>query len=144
MEKVAEVTTRKRVVGAKNNKRNKKQTNAKESKKKKATQLHYNLSNSGKNESFNDDSRFEPTDRAGNDNDDDDDDEGGGISSFASANSYDSDIDNKPLALREERKRGARRASEELRCSAQEGAANPLRTSDSKKHRYTTFTCGKS
>jgi hypothetical protein len=86
--------------------------------------VHYSLSDSGKIESAEDDSRFEPTDGAGDD--DDDDDEG------ASAYSHDSDIDNNPLA--EERRRGAHGIDEELRRSAQEGAANPLRTSNSEEH----------
>ena len=135
VEEVAEVTMRKRVVGAQNNKRKKKQTNAKESKKKKTTQVHYNSSDSGEIESADDDSRFEPTDGADDDDDDnDDDDEGGEMNSFASAYSHDSDIDNNPSASPEEGRRGARKAAEELRRSAQEGAANPLRTSDSEEH----------
>jgi hypothetical protein len=43
VEEVVEVTMRKRVLGAKNNKRKKKHTSAKESNKKTATQVHYNL-----------------------------------------------------------------------------------------------------
>jgi len=134
VEEVAEVTTGKRVVGARNNKRKKKLINAKESKKKKATQVHYNSSDSGEIESADDDSRFEPTDGADDDDDNDDDDEGGEMNSFASAYSHDSDIDNNPSASLEEGRRGSREAAEELRRSAQEGAANPLRTSDSEEH----------
>jgi hypothetical protein len=101
--------------------------------------VHYSLSDSGKIESADDDSGFEPTDGAGDDDnddddDDDDDDEGGEIDSFALAYSHDSDIDNNPLASPEERRCGARGAAEELRRSAQEGAANPLRTSNNEEH----------
>jgi hypothetical protein len=49
------------------------------------------------------------------------------------AYSYDSDIDNNLLASLEEGRRGARKAAKELRRSAQEGAANPLRTSNSEE-----------
>jgi hypothetical protein len=83
---------------------------AQKSRKKNATQVHYSLSDSGEIESADDDSRFEPTDGAG-DNDDDDDDLRGEISSFASAYSHDSDINNNPLALPEERRREACRAA---------------------------------
>ncbi len=103
------------------------------SRKKKATQVHNSSSDSGKNESADDDSHFEPTDGAGND-DDDDDDEEGEINLFTSAYCHDSDIDNNPLALSEERKRGAGGTAEELTRSAQEGAANSLRTSNSEEH----------
>jgi hypothetical protein len=51
----------------------------------------------------------------------------------ALAYSYDSEIDNNLLALMEEGRRGARKAANELRRSAQEGAANPLRTSNSEE-----------
>ena len=69
-----------------------------------------------------------------NDHHHDDDDEGGEMNSNASAYSHDSEVDNNPSASPEEGRRGAREAAEEFRCSAQEGAANPLRTSNSKEH----------
>ena len=131
-------TTGKRVVGARNNKRKKKLINAKESKKKKATQVHYNSSDSGEIESADDDSCFEPTDGADDDDDDDDqagdddnNDEGEEIDSYVSADSY---LDDDPLALPENGRRSARKATEESRHSAQAGAVNPLRTSNSEEH----------
>ncbi len=79
--------------------------------------MYYNSSDSGKIESKDDDSHFEPTDGAGdynnNDDDDDDDDEGCKINSFASANSMILTLTT--MALPEERRRGA---AEELRRSA--------------------------
>ncbi len=59
---------------------------------------------------------------------------GGEIDSYVSANSHDSDLDDDPLASPEEARRGARKATEESRRSAQEGAVNPLKTSDSEEH----------
>ena len=94
--------------------------------------MHNSSSDSGKIESADDDSHFEPTDGA--DNDDNDDDEEGKINLFASAYSHDSDIDNNPLALPEERRRGTGGTAEELTRSAQEGAANLLRTNNSEEH----------
>jgi len=142
VEEVAVVPTRKRIVGAQNNKRKKIQTNAKESKNKKTRQVQYNSSDSNEIESADDDSGFEPTDDAGDDDDDDDDnddhhdddDEGGEMNSYASAYSHDSEVDNNPSALPDEGRRGARNAAEELRRSPQVGAANTLRTSDSEEH----------
>jgi len=142
VEEVAVVPTRKRIVGAQNNKRKKIQTNAKESKNKKTRQVQYNSSDSNEIESADDDSGFEPTDDAGDDDDDDDnnddhhddDDEGGEMNSYASAYSHDSEVDNNPSASPDEGRRGARNAAEELRRSPQVGAANTLRTSDSEEH----------
>jgi hypothetical protein len=50
------------------------------------------------------------------------------MNAYTSAYSHDSGSDNNLLALPEEGMHGARKAAEELRHSAQEGAANPLRT----------------
>ena len=59
--------------------------------------VHYNLSDSGKMESADDDSCFEPTDGADDDNHDDD--EGSEMNSYTSAAySHDTDIDNNPSA----------------------------------------------
>jgi hypothetical protein len=55
------------------------------------------------------------------------------MNAYAIAYSRDSDIDNNLLASLEEGRRGARKAAEELRRSAQEGTANPLRTSISEE-----------
>ena len=65
-----------------------------------------------------DDSHFEPTDGASNEAEDDNDDEGGEIDSNVLAYSYDSDLDNNPLALPEEGRHGAHKATEESRRSA--------------------------
>ncbi len=46
------------------------------------------------------------------------------MNAYASADSHDSDIDNNLLALPEEGRRGARKATEELRCSAQESKSS--------------------
>ena len=127
---------RKEVVGVQT-KRKKRQKKNKGVKKTKATKVHNNSSDSGEIESADDDSCFEPTDGADDeaDNDDDDNnDEGGEIDSYVSANSHDSDLNDNPLASPEEGRRGAREATEESRRSAQEGAVNPLRTSDSEEH----------
>ena len=132
VEDVAEVTVRKRVVGAQNNKRKKNQINAKESGKKRRTQLLDNLSDSEEIESVDGDSHFDPTDDA--DDDDDDDDEAGEMNSYASAYSHDSDIDNNQSTSPEAGRRRARGAAEELRRGAQAGAANPLRTSNREEH----------
>ncbi|KAI2510464.1 hypothetical protein MHU86_3884 [Fragilaria crotonensis] len=96
--------------------------------------------NSGDIESADDDSCFEPTDGAEDEADDDDDDDqaddddnnddGAEIDSYVSANSY---LDDDPLASPEEGS-GAREATEESRRSAQAGAVNPLRTSNSEEH----------
>jgi hypothetical protein len=134
-------TQRKRVVGA-GNKRKYIQKKTKESKKTKTTKVHNTSSDSGDIESADDDSCFEPTDGAEDEADDDDDDddqaddddnndEGAEIDSYASANSY---LDNDPLASPEEGRHGARKATEESRRSAQAGAVNPLRTSNSEEH----------
>ena len=111
--------------------------------------MHNNLSDSGKIELADDDSCFEPTDGADdkpdNNNDVDNNDEGGGkIDSYVSAKSHDSDLDNDPLASPEEARHGAREATEESRRSAQEGAVNPLRTSDREEHGTPPPTTGKS
>jgi hypothetical protein len=113
----------------------------KESKKTKATKVHNTSSDSGDIESADDDSCFEPTDGAEDEADDDDDDdqaddddnndEGAEIDSYVSANSY---LDDDPLASPEEGRHGAREATEESRHSAQAGAVNPLRTSNSEEH----------
>jgi hypothetical protein len=96
--------------------------------------VHNNSSDSGKIESADGDSCFEPTDGADDKADDDNNDEWGEIDSYVAANSHDSDLDDDPLALPEEARRGAREATEESRRSAQEGEVNPLRTSDSEEH----------
>ena len=133
-------TQRKRVVGA-GNKRKYIQKKTKESKKTKTTKVHNTSSDSGDIESADDDSCFEPTDGAEDEADDDDDDdqaddddnndEGAEIDSYVSANSY---LDDDPLASPEEGRHGAREATEESRHSAQAGAVNPLRTSNSEEH----------
>ncbi len=66
-------------------------------------------------ESKDDETRFEPTDVDVADDDKNDDD------------------DDNLLALLEGGRRGARKAAKELRRSAQEGTANPLRTSNSEE-----------
>ena len=128
---------RKGVVGA-GNMRKKRQKKTKESKKTKTSKAHNTSSDSGELESADDDSCFEPTDVADDDDDDDDDqadddnnDEGEEIDSYVSANSY---LDDDPLASPEEGRRSAREATEESRRSAQAGAVNPLRTSNSEEH----------
>ena len=136
-------TKRKRVVGA-GNRRKKRQKKTKESKKTKTTKAHNTLSDSGEIESADDDSCFEPTDGADDNDDDDDDDdddqaddddnndEGEEIDSYVSADSY---LDDDPLASPEKGRRSAREATtEESRHSAQAGAVNPLRTSNSEEH----------
>ncbi len=75
MKEVEELITRNRFVAAQNNKRKKKQSNARESEKDN-NEVYDNLSDSGKIELANDDSRFERTDAdTADDNDDDDDDD---------------------------------------------------------------------
>jgi hypothetical protein len=120
-------TKRKRVVGA-GNRRKKRQKKTNESKKTKTTKAHNTLSDSGEIESADDDSCFEPTDGA---DDDDNNDEGEEIDSYVSADSY---LDDDPLASPEQGRRSAREATEESRHSAQAGAVNPLRTSNSEEH----------
>jgi hypothetical protein len=123
---VSEVTKRKRVVGAKKNKRKKKQTKAKESKKKKTVQVHCNPSHSGK--LADDDSPFEPDDYY----DDVLDEEFDSLATPDNSHDSDSDSDSSQSALPEEGRSRAREvAAEELRRSAQAGTANPLRMSNS-------------
>jgi hypothetical protein len=121
--KFTEEAMRKRVVGM-NKKRKKKRIDTTASKKRKHSQVLENSSDSGENES---DSPFEPTDGA--DDDDDDDDEGGEISQRDSES--DDNSSSSPEDGRRDRARGA--SSEELRRSAQAGAANPLRTHDNEE-----------
>ena len=81
--------------------------------------MHNNSSDSGKIESADDDSSFEPTDGADDDDDDDNNDEGGEIDSYVSANSHDSDLDDDPLALPEEGRRGAPKSRDAVPRKAQ-------------------------
>lgn len=128
----AEGTARKRVVGAETKKRKKKLTNTKGSKKKKTSEVDYNSSDSVEIESPDEDSGFEPSILGSNDEDDDDDDKSE-MDSYATPISHDSGFDNNQSASPEDGRHGAREAAEELRRGAQEGTANPRRTSHSEE-----------